>query len=209
MTGRPMLLETPSATVPAVRLDVPPDFHQVPLDPQTETRTAAQLQVVSALGLSSPGQREAISLYLEALSIRLAGGNVAGTAFCAVQLAGRPSTATLTVALHKTSSGDTGLVALGAAEAMRRDGRFDRVEVTAVGGRPVVTAVAERAARPGDTPTGETGGTLREISVLVPIAGQSYAAMLILSTPSLDDWETYRALVLDISRSVRVEPSAA
>lgn len=204
-----MLLETPSASVPAVRLDVPPDFHQVPLDPQTETRTAAQLQVVSALGLSNPGQREAISLYLEALSIRLAGGNVAGTAFCAVQLAGRPSTATLTVAVHETNTTEPGLVALGAAEAMRRDGRFDRVEVTAVGGRPVVTAVAERAARPGDTPTGESGGTLREISVLVPIAGQSHAAMLTLSTPSLDDWETYRALVLDISRSVRVEPPAA
>lgn len=203
-----MLLETPAAATPAIRLDVPPDFHQVPLDPQTESRTAAQLKVVSALGLSSPAQREAISLYLEALSIRLARGNVVGTAFCAVRLAGRPSTATLTVAVHETHPADPALVALGAAETMRRDTRFDRVEVVAVGGRPVVNATAERAAKAGEVPTGEVGATLREISVLVPMAGQPHAVMLTLSTPNLDDWETYRSLMLDICRSVRPASAA-
>src|SRR3954451_21026512 len=112
-----MLLEARNESAPVIRLDVPPDFHQIPLDPQVESRTAAQLKVISALGLSSPGQREAISLYLEALSIRLASGDVAGTAFCAVQLAGRPSSATLTVAVHETHTGDASLTALGAAEA--------------------------------------------------------------------------------------------
>jgi hypothetical protein len=202
-----MLLVT-SPTGPAIRLDVPVDFHQVPLDPGTESRTAAQLEVVAALGLATRGQREAISLYLEALSIRLARGDVAGTAFCAVQLAGRPSTATLTVAMHETHTGDPGLVALGAAETMRRDPRFDRVEVLAVGGRPLVTATTERAAQAGDTPTAQVGTTVREISVLVPLTGQAHAAMLTLTTPSLDDWDTYRSLVLDISRSVRPASAA-
>jgi hypothetical protein len=202
-----MLLET-TDTAPAIRLDIPEDFHQVPLDREVETRTAAQLSVVSALGLTSPTQREAMSLYLEALSIRLAKGRVAGTAFCAVQFAGRPSTATLTVAVHEMRSGDPGLIALGGAEAMRRDARFDRVDVVTVGGRPVATAISERAAKPGETPTGEIGATLREISVLVPIAGQAHAAMLTLSTPSLDDWDTYRTLLLDICRSVRPASAA-
>jgi hypothetical protein len=200
-----MLLESRTDTAPAIRLDVPPDFHQIPLEPQVERRTAAQLKVVSALGLSSSSQREAISLYLEALSIRLAEGNVVGTAFCAVQLAGRPSSATLTVAVHETHTADASLAVLGAAEAMRRAGRYDQVEILAVCGRAVVSAVAERAVRPGETPTGQAGSTLREISVLVPVAGQQHAVMLTLSTPNLDDWETYRAVVLDICRSVRME----
>jgi hypothetical protein len=200
-----MLLESRAAAAPAIRLDVPPDFHQIPLERQVEDRTAAQLKVISALGLSSPSQREAISLYLEALSIRLATGNVVGTAFCAVQLAGRPSSATLTVAVHETNTDDPSLAVMGAAEAMRRTGRYDQVEILAIGGRPVVSAVAERAAKPGETPTGQTGSTLREISVLVPVAGQQHAAMLILSTPNLEDWDTYRRLVLDVCRSVRME----
>lgn len=202
-----MLLDLPSAVAPALELDVPPDFHQVPLDSRTETRTAAQLSIVSALGLSSPGQREAISLYLEALATRLASGDVVGTAFCAVQLDGRPSTATLTVATLGTHTHDAGLAVLGAAEAMRRDGRYDRVEVLRLAGRPAVSAVAERSARPGDTVTGEPGETLREISVLVPVPGHEHALMLTLSTPCLDDWGTYQRLVLDICRSVRVQPT--
>ncbi len=200
-----MLLESPTDAGPAIRLDVPPDFHQIPLERQVERRTAAQLQVISALGLSSPSQREAISLYLEALSIRLAKGNVVATAFCAVQLSGRPSSATLTVAVHETHTPDAGLAVMGAAEAMRATGRYDQVEILAVGGRPVVSAVVERAARPGETPSGLAGSTLREISVLVPMAGQQQAAMLTLSTPNLADWQTYRAVVLDICRSVRIE----
>ncbi len=204
-----MLLDPRAAGAPAIWLDVPPDFHQIPLDPQTESRTAAQLEVVSALGLSRRDQREAISLYLEALSIRLATGNVVATAFCAVQLSGRPSSATLTVAVHDTHTADASLAVLGAAEAMRREDRYDRVEVGAVSGRPVVTAVAARQAGPGDTPDGQAGHTLREICVLVPVSGHQHAAMLTLSTPHVGDWETYRAVVLDIVRSVRLEQPAA
>jgi len=204
-----MRVESPSATSAAIRLDIPPDFHQVPLDRRVESRTAAQLEVIRALGLSSPAQREAISLYLEALSIRLAASNVVGTAFCAVRLAGRPSSATLTVAVPETHTGDAGLAALGAAEAMRREGSHDQVEIGSIAGRPIVSAVVQRAVRAGDVPTGQPGSTVQEISVLVPIAGQTTAVMLTLSTPSLGDTETYRALVLDIARSVRTDHERA
>lgn len=204
-----MLVESRSGVAPVLVLDVPSDFHQVPLDSRTESRTAAQLQVVSALGLSSSAQREAISLYLEALSIRLASGNVVGTAFCAVQLDGHPSSATLTVATHPTHTHDTCLAVSGAAEAMRRDARYQHVEILVRGGRPVVSAVAERRANPAETSSGRPGATLREITVFVPVAGQEQAAMLTLSTPCLDDWETYRGLVLDIGRSVRAAATHA
>ncbi|MBA2774225.1 MAG: hypothetical protein H0U36_09315 [Nocardioidaceae bacterium] len=188
-------------------LDVPPDFHQVPLETETETetRTASQLRVLEDMGLTDPGQREALSLYLEALAIRLSRGTVIGTAFCAVQLEGRPSTATLTVALHPTGTADQGLAVMGAGEAMRREGRCARVDIRELGMHPAVTTVVERPAVPGDASTGEVGATLREMSVLLPVPGHEHAAMITLSTPCLEDWEVYEALLLDIARSLQVE----
>ena len=193
LEGGPMLLHSRSDAVPTVRVDVPREFHEIPLERRVEKRTASQLEVIEALGLSSPAQREAVSLYLEALSIRLAEGSVAATAFCAVRLDGRPSSATVTVALHETHTPDPSLAVLGSAEALRRAGRHDHVEILAVGGRPVAAAVAERPATAGDTPDGQIGRTLREITVLVPIAGHQHAVMVTLATPNLRDWETYRA----------------
>jgi len=170
-------------------------------------RTAAQLQIVSDLDLETPDQREALSLYLEALARRIAGGSVRGTAFCAVQLAGRPSTATLTVGLHPTHSADPGLVVLGAAETMRRSGRYDSVQIEELGQLAGVAAVAERPAAPTDSPSGPAGETLREMSPLVPVPGQQLAAMVTLCTPCLEDWETYVRVLRDVARSVRVEQS--
>lgn len=192
-----------------LRLDVPTDFHQVPLEATIEQRAAAQLDVVADLGLASARQREALSLYLEALARRIAGGAVRGTAFCAVQLAGKPSTATLTVALHTTGSADPGLVVLGAAEAIRRSGSYDVVQIEELGSVPGVSAVAERPAVPTDDPTGRPGETLREMSVLVPVRGQPLAALVTLCTPCLDDWDVYVRVLLDVARSVRVESTTA
>ncbi len=200
-----LLIGPRTEAAPVIVLDVPPDFHQVPLEHETETRTAAQLQVVEDMGLSDSGQREALSLYLEALAVRLSRGAVLATAFCAVQVDGHPSTATLTVALHPTHTADRGLAVLGAAEAMRREGRYARVEIVELGQHPAVTAVTERPTVPADTATGEVGATLRELSVLVPVPGHEQAAMVTLSTPCLEDWDVYERLVLDICRSLHVE----
>lgn len=200
-----MLIAPRADTSPVIVLDVPPDFHQVPLERETEDRTASQLQVLSDMGLSDAGQREAVSLYLEALAVRLAKGNVVGTAFCAVHLDGRPSTATLTVALHPTHTGDRGVAVLGAAEAMRREGRYASVEITELGQHPAVTAVAELPSVPVDAVSGGVGATMREMSVLVPVPGHQQAAMVTLSTPCLEDWDIYAKLVLDICRSLHVQ----
>lgn len=200
-----LLIVPRTEAAPVIVLDVPPDFHQVPLERETESRTAAQLQVLEDMGLSDSGQREALSLYLEALAVRLARGAVVGTAFCAVQVNGHPSTATLTVALHPTHTADRGLAVMGAAESMRRDGRYARVDIIELGQHPAVTAVAERPTVPEDTLTGEVGATLRELSVLVPVPGHQQAAMVTLSTPCLEDWGVYEKLVLDVCRSMHVQ----
>lgn len=200
-----VLIGSRTEAAPVIVLDVPPDFHEVPLARETESRTAAQLQVLEDMGLSDPGQREALSLYLEALAIRLSRGAVMSTAFCAVEVGGHPSTATLTVALHPTHTADRGLAVMGAAEAMRRAGRYSRVEIVELGRHPAVTAVTERPTVPDDTAAGEGGATLRELSVLVPVPGHEQAAMVTLATPCLADWDLYERLVLDICRSLHVQ----
>jgi hypothetical protein len=204
-----VLIGPRTEAAPVIVLDVPPDFHQVPLEADLQRRTASQLKVLEDMGLSDRSQREALSLYLEALAGRLSAGNVVGTAFCAVQLDGRPSTATLTVGMLPTHSLDRGLVALGAAESMRREGRFQSVRLLELGQHPVVAAVAERASVPGDTATGEVGAPLRELSVLVPVPGHEQAVMVTLSTPCLEDWEVYEKVVLDICRTLHVQSAEA
>jgi hypothetical protein len=186
---------------PPIAIDVPADFHHVPLDPSTPDRTAAQLDVITDLRLVDAAQREAVSLYLEALAIRLRGSAVACAAFCAVRLEQHPSTATLTIALRPTTTADASLVALGAAETLRRTGAHDLVTIVTLGARPVVTASRRRPASVGlDV---ETAAALDELVFVVPVTGRGLAVMLTLTTPRADDVETYRRVMQDICRSVR------
>lgn len=198
-----MLIQT-TAAAPRVRLAVPPDFHQVPLERQTESRTASQLQVLDEMGLSEPNQREALSLYLEGLAVRLTTANVGGSAFCAVQLDGRPSTATLTVGLQSINTIDRGVAVLGAAEALRRHPRYTNVAVVELGNHAAVTAEAERPLTPSSSTEGPSA-VLREKLAVVPVPGQPWAALLTVATPCLEDWDTYVTLLLDICRSLQVE----
>ncbi len=200
-----MLIET-TAAAPRIRVEVPPDFHQVPLERETESRTASQLQVLDEMGLSRADQREALSLYLEGLAVRLTTANVGGSAFCAVRLDGRPSTATLTVGLQSIGTLDRGLAVLGAAEALRRDPRYTNVAVVELGNQAAVTAVAERSLASDESTDGRRA-VLREMLAFVPVKGHPWAALLTLATPCLEDWDTYVALLLDICRSVQVERS--
>jgi hypothetical protein len=188
---------------PRVVVEVPPDFHQVPLEQQTEARTASQLQVLDEMGLTESDQREALSLYLEGLAVRLTTASLGGSAFCAVQLDGRPSTATLTMALQPTRTIDRGLAVLGAAESMRRAARYPSVAVVQLGGQAVVTAVTERSLSQGSGAV--PGAVLREMLAFVPVPGHEFAALLTLATPCLDDWDVYADVLLDICRSVQVE----
>lgn len=222
-----MLIDSGTPTGPLVSVDIPPDFHQVPLAAQVETRTAEQLSVVADLHLPDAAQREAVSLYLEALAIRLGKGDVGGAAFCAVRLGGRPSTATLTLAMHPVHTTDGGLAMLGAAEALRRDGRWSEVQLFTLGSRAAVSAVAEQLLADDDVSTQAPVGAdhrpvlagepalpagrpaavaVREMAVVQAVPGHEFVVVVTVSTPSLGDWDAYRALLVDMCLSMRVEP---
>ena len=134
---------------------------------------------------------------------------MAASAFCAVRLLGRPSTATLAVAVHATHTADRGLAVLGAAEALRREGRHQSVVVRTVGSHPAVVAVAERRSGPADRVPEESRPIVRELTVVVPVPGYQHAAMLTLATPCLRDWDTYEQVLLDACRTMHVRRGAA
>ncbi len=182
----------------ALVLDVPPDFHQVPLDAAIEDRVVAQGALVEAFGVADARQREGLGLYVESLARHVRGSRVAACAFCLVELDGAPSTATLTVALHPAGeSTDPTVLVLGTAEALRRDGDYAEVRVERIDGRPVVVATADRVAQGG-------AERHREVTVAVPLAGHGQIALLALASPDLAHWSVYERLVRQVAASVRV-----
>ena len=182
----------------ALVLDVPPDFHQVPLDEAIEDRVVGQSALVEAFGVADARQREGLGLYVESLARHVRASRVAACAFCLVELDGAPSTATLTVALHPAgASNDPTVLVLGTAEALRRDGDYAEVRVERIDGRPVVVATAERVAQGG-------AERHREVTVAVPLAGHGQIAMLALASPDVTHWQVYERLLRQVAASVRV-----
>ncbi len=182
----------------ALVLDVPPDFHQVPLDDAIEDRVVAQGALVEAFGVADPRQREGLGLYVESLARHVRGSRVAACAFCLVELDGAPSTATLTVALHPAGAvADPTVMVLGAAQVLTRDGDYAEVRIERIDGRAVVVATAERV--PG-------GGSerYREVTVAVPLSEHGQIALLALASPDLGHWAVYERLVRQVAASVRV-----
>jgi hypothetical protein len=188
----------PQKTRPEIALDIPPDFHEVPLEAAIEDRVAAQSALLEDMGLRDTEQREGLGLYLEAIARTLAGGPIVGTAFCAVEMDGRPSTATLTVATQSTSTTDPLVVVAGTAEAMRRTGGYTRVGVEAAGSHRAVFASGT---------TGTEGLELHQTNAVVPVPGHSMTVLITIATPSRDDVTTYERVVRSIAGSLRVVAS--
>ena len=196
-----------SATTGSLVLDVPPDFHQVPLDDAIEDRMVAQGALVDAMGVSDPRRREGLGLYVETLARHVRDSRVAASAFCLVELDGGPSTATLTVALHPAGppagpaagpvAADPTVLVLGTAEALRRDGGYGHVGIERIAGRSMVVAVAERADPEGSA-------RYREVTVAVPLADQGQIAMVAMASPDRAHWTTYDRLARQVAGSVRI-----
>lgn len=203
------MLIAATATAPAVELDLPRDFHAVPLERPTQERTAAQLHVLDDLAIVDVERREALSLYLEGLAARVAREGVDGAAFCAVRLEGRASTATLTVTVHRLGTVDLGVAVYAAAEALRAAGRFTSVTVEDLGTHLAVTAVADREVAERGAADPSAASVLREVLTVVPLAGTDSAVVLTLSTPCRDDWAVYADLARSVAASVRVRPKAS
>lgn len=185
-------------TVPEIALDIPPDFHEVPLETAIEDRVAAQSALLDGIGLRDSEQREGLGLYLEAIARTLAGGPIVGTAFCAVELDGRPSTATLTVATRTTSTTDPLVMAAGAAEALRRTGDYTWVGIEPAGVHHAVFASGRG---------GTEGLPLFQTIAVVPVPGHAMAVLITIATPSEDDVSTYERVVRSVAGSLRVVTS--
>lgn len=175
-----------------IDLDVPPDFHQVPLQPSIEDRVAGQQQILDKLALGDPAQREGLGWYLEALSRSVNDGAVVSTAFCAVRLGGRPSSATLTVAMHPAASDDPLVYALGAARSMRSSGLYATVDLENLG--RTLAAVAR----------GEATGAARHVTIALPVTGQHLSVLVSLTTTDTTNAATYEKVVRQTAASVRM-----
>lgn len=179
-----------------IDLDVPPDFHEVPVEASVEDRVHLQTEILDELAITDPAQREGVGWYLEALSRSATSGAVVSTAFCAVRLGGTPSSATLTVAVHPASSDDPLVFAVAAARALRATGRYDTVTQENLG--RTLAAVA-RGSGPGDA-----GVALRHLTVAVPLAGHRLAVVLALTTTDTAHLATYESVVRAAAASARV-----
>ena len=188
----------PPRTVPEIALDIPPDFHEVPLETAIEDRVASQTALLEGMGLRDADQREGLSLYLEAIARTLAGGPIVGTAFCAVEMDGRPSTATLTVATRTTSTTDPLVMVAGAAEALRRTGEYTSVGIEHAGAHNAVFATGRGGAE---------GLPLFQTTAVVPVPGHGMAVLITIATPGEDDVSTYERVVRSVAGSLRVVTS--
>jgi hypothetical protein len=180
---------------PSVRLDVPPDFHEIPLDAAVEDRVAARTAVLDDLGLHHPEQREGLGLYFEAMARALRGGPVVGTAFCAVEIDGRPSTATLSVGVQTGSPADPLVTALGIAEVVRNRGQHDSVSVERIGPHHAVVATGPLAAE---------GQQLRTVTIATPLPAGRIVVLITLATPCHDDFPIYARVARQVAASARL-----
>ncbi|CAN5241496.1 MAG: hypothetical protein H0V13_07555 [Nocardioidaceae bacterium] len=188
------------APAQGIVLDIPPDFHEVPLDLAVEDRVAARIALLDRLGLTESARREGFALFLEAVSRAVGDGPVVATSFCAVQLGGRPSTATLTVATQTGVGTDPLVSVYGVAETLIRRGAYRSVRVDRAGPHPVVLATSQ--VRGGAS--AEAGSPdLHEVTVVVPVPGLALLTLLTI-TCTAADLATYTDVVRAVAASLRV-----
>lgn len=182
---------------PAFTLDLPASFHPVPSDAAVEDRAHAVVHLLDTLAVTDPRRREALALYLQALSRSLQTGPVCATAFCTVELGGAPSVAALGVALQHVPASDPLVTVTGTAQVWRqepapRPGRTIAVE--RAGHR--LLAVRTRAAAPG-TP-------LADASVLALLDGTSWAVLVTVATPDAAHLPEYARVAREVALSTRL-----
>ncbi|UYM05896.1 hypothetical protein [Solicola gregarius] len=178
-----------------IDVDLPPEFHAVPLDPAVEDRAVAQRELIETLAIDDAERREGLGWFLEALALMTRDTHVSGTAFCAVELDGRPSTATLTVATQAMPSDGPLVFAQGAYESMRAKGGYTSVRLDRIGTVSGVVATREVEV---------DGRSTQQITVVVPVPGQRLGVFVTVATDDLDHAAVYEQVAVDAARSVRV-----
>lgn len=178
-----------------IDIDLPPDFHEVPLDVAVEDRTAAQRELIAALDLDDSERRESIGWYLEAMARMVREGPVVGTAFCAVRLDGVPSTATLTVATRAMPSDDPLVFAQGTYESMLRQGTYTTVQVERIG--PVTGVLATRGLELAERRS-------HQVMAVVPVPGHRLGVFVTVATDDESHAAVYERVARDAAATVRV-----
>ncbi len=179
-----------------IDLDLPSDFHEVPLDAAVEDRVAAQRELIDALDVDT-SSREGLGWLLEALAGMTRTSHVSGTAFCAVTLDGSPSAATLTVATQAMPSDDPLVFAQGTYESMRASGDHDSVRLQRLGS---VTGVVARRELDID------GRHSRQVTAVVPVPGHGLGVYVTVATDDLAHADVYERVAVGAASSVRVVP---
>lgn len=181
-----------------IDLDIPSDFHEVPLDLAVEDRVAAQRELIEALDLGDGDRREGLGWFLEAMSRMVRDGPVVGTAFCAVEIDGAPSTATLTVATRALPSDDPLVFAQGTYESMRRQGGYLSVGIERIGPVPGVVAAREIEV---------AGRSSRQVTAVVPVPGHRLGVFVTVATDDEAHVAVYERVVREAAATVRVATS--
>lgn len=178
-----------------IDIDIPPDFHEVPLDLAVEDRVAAQRELIEALGLEDGERREGLGWFLEATARMVREGPIVGTAFCAVQIDGAPSTATLTVATRDLPSDEPLVFAQGTYETMRRDGSYASIRLDRIG--PVTGVVAARELVVAER-------RLHQVTAVVPLPGHRLGVFVTVATDDESHLAMYERVARDAAATVRV-----
>ncbi|MGH3359319.1 MAG: hypothetical protein ACRDO7_10985 [Nocardioidaceae bacterium] len=178
-----------------IDIDIPPDFHEVPLDLAVEDRAAAQSELLEVLDLDDGDRREGLGWFLEAMARMVREGPVVGTAFCAVAIDQVPSTATLTVATRAMPSDDPLVFAQGTYESMRAQNTYVTVQLERIGAVTGVVAtrelmVAERHSY--------------QVTAVVPVPDQRLGVFVTVATDDRAHLSVYERVARDAAASVRV-----
>lgn len=188
---------TALVAAPAVTLDLPASFHPVPLDAAVEDRARAVTDLLDTLAVSDPRRREALALYLQALSRSLQSGPVLAAAFCAVELDGDPSVAALGVALQHVPQADPLVVVTGTAQVWRQ-------EPVPRPGRTIAVERAGHRLLAVRTRPAAAGSPLADVSVLVPLEGTSWAVLVTVATPDAAHLPDYARVARTVATSTRL-----
>ncbi|MBA4864452.1 hypothetical protein H1V43_24480 [Streptomyces sp. PSKA54] len=206
---------TPDSEMEKSRLHVgwviPPFFHELPVDTDDADEAAERLYETVKKVLASGTDDERVRMFVTYAAIvgelRDAGAVYAG--FCAMDMGGRPSTASIAVYRTPLQNITAEDVLSEALTALQRAYPDDDVRISAL---PCGKGEARAVVRIGDAPftlapeASPTGQPLEvprgQIQVYVPLPNDADMLVFELSTPCMEDWDFYSELFATIVRTL-------
>ncbi|MFI1963520.1 hypothetical protein ACH429_05165 [Streptomyces pathocidini] len=186
---------------------IPPFFHEIPVDVEDADAAAERLYDVVKEVLAHGTEDEQLRMFLIYATLvgelRDAGAVYAG--FCAMDMGGRPSTATVAVYRIPLQGITADQVLAETYAGLRRAHPDDDIQVSdlpcgkgvvRIGGAPFTLAAEV-------SPTGEPVEVPRgQIQVYVPLPNDADLLVFELSTPSMEDWDFYSEIFAEIVRTL-------